>query len=64
MVTPSQMNVWLEILQRRPIRAPFWTSTNVPILDSSPTSHPYRLVNPKMRTFCPNLTSGAIKRNG
>ncbi len=25
------MNVWLEILQFRPIEAPRWTSTNVPI---------------------------------
>ena len=30
-VTPSQMNVWLEILQFRPTGAFFWISTNAPI---------------------------------
>jgi hypothetical protein len=39
-VTPSQINEWLEILQRRPIVAPFWISTNVEILDSSPIAQP------------------------
>ena len=29
-VTPSQMNVWLWILQRAPTTAPRWISTNVP----------------------------------
>ena len=29
-VTPSQMKVWLEILQRAPIEAFFWTSTKRP----------------------------------
>ena len=40
-VTPSQMNVWLEILQRAPITAPRWISTNVPIRESAPTAQPY-----------------------
>ena len=40
MSTPSQMNEWLEILQRFPTRAFFWISTNAPILVSSPISHP------------------------
>ncbi len=39
-VTPSQMKVWLEILQFCPIFAPFWISTKVPILLSSPISQP------------------------
>ena len=39
-ITPSQMKVWLEILQREPMRAPFWISTNVPIFTSSPISQP------------------------
>jgi hypothetical protein len=38
--TPSQMNVWLWILQRAPIFAPRWTSTNVPIRVSSPIEQP------------------------
>src|SRR5213078_4505739 len=45
-VTPSQMKLWLEILHRFPIFAPFWISTNVPIFTSSPISQPYKLVNP------------------
>src|SRR5437879_3450002 len=40
MLTPSQMNVWLWILQRAPTRAPFWISTNVPISVSSPIVQP------------------------
>src|SRR2546428_4905387 len=40
MVTPSQMNVWLEILQFLPILAFFWISTKAPILVLSPTSQP------------------------
>ena len=32
-VTPSQMNVWLETFTLRPIFAPFWISTNVPTLE-------------------------------
>ena len=44
-VTPSQMKVWLEILQRRPTLAFFWISTNAPIFVSSPISQPYRLMN-------------------
>ena len=39
-VTPSQMKVWLEILQFLPIFAPFWISTKVPILVWSPISQP------------------------
>ena len=39
-VTPSQMKVWLEILQRRPTDAFFWISTKAPILVSSPISQP------------------------
>ncbi len=44
-VTPSQMKLWLWILQRAPTFAPFWISTNVPIDVSSPISQPYRLTN-------------------
>ena len=40
MVTPSQMKVWLEILQRRPMLAPRWISTKVPIREPSPTLQP------------------------
>ena len=39
-VTPSQMKVCDEILQRSPMNAPFWISTNAPIREPSPTSHP------------------------
>jgi hypothetical protein len=39
-VTPSQMNVWLEILHRAPIEAFFWTSTNDPTRESSPIRQP------------------------
>ena len=39
-VTPSQINVWLEILQRLPTVAFFWISTKAPIFVSSPISHP------------------------
>src|ERR1700687_2836409 len=61
--TPSQMNVWLEILQRRPTLAFFWISTNAPIFVSSPISHPYRLMNLESRTPFPSFTSGAIEQN-
>ncbi len=44
-VTPSQMNVWLWILQRAPTTAPLWISTKVPIRVSSPMRHPYRFAN-------------------
>src|SRR5262249_51057544 len=44
-VTPSQMNVWLEILQLRPINAPRWISTNAPIFEPSPIAQPYRLTS-------------------
>ena len=38
--TPSQTNVWLWILQRAPIGAPRWISTNGPIRVSSPIAQP------------------------
>ncbi len=38
--TPSQTNVWLWILQRAPITAPRWISTNVPIRLWSPIRQP------------------------
>src|SRR5215510_10623378 len=63
-VTPSQMNVWLEILQRRPTVAFFWISTNAPILVSSPISQPYRLMNVESLTSLPSFTSGAMDRCG
>src|SRR5229473_3265029 len=40
-VTPLQMKLWLEILQRRPIRALRWTWTPGPSRTSSAT-HAYR----------------------
>src|SRR3990172_5718895 len=40
MVTPSQMKVWLDILQLLPMVAFFWTSTNVPIFVLSPIVQP------------------------
>src|SRR5205814_5558802 len=55
--TPSQMNVWLWILQRRPMRAPRCTSTKVPIRVSSPIEQPYRFVNAWTTTPVPNSTS-------
>src|SRR5436190_6326843 len=58
MVTPSHTNVWLEILQRRPIVAFFWISTNAPILVSSPMEQPYRLMNFPSLTPVPSTTSG------
>ena len=39
-VTPSQTNVWLEILQRSPTTAPRWISTNGPIRVWSPIEQP------------------------
>src|SRR5579864_4720006 len=63
-VTPSQMNVWLEILQRFPTLAFFWISTKAPILVSSPTSHPYRLINWDNLTPWPSFTSAAIHTFG
>jgi hypothetical protein len=39
-VTPSQMNVWLWILQLEPMAAPRCTSTNVPMRVSSPIVQP------------------------
>ena len=56
MVTPSQIKVWLEILQRLPTVAFFWISTNAPILVSSPISHPYRLMNLESFTSRPSFT--------
>src|ERR1035438_4350592 len=61
-VTPSQIKVWLEILQRLPIVAFFCTSTNAPILVSSPISQPYRLMNFDNFTSLPSFTSGATQR--
>src|SRR5258706_9582289 len=63
MATPSQTNVWLETLQRRPTVAFFWISTKAPIFVSSPISHPYKLMNLESRTPFPNFTSGAIEQN-
>jgi len=40
MVTPEQMKLCDEILQRWPMVARFWISTNVPIRVPVPTSHP------------------------
>ena len=60
-VTPSQMNVWVEILQRLPIRAPFWISTKLPIFTSSPISQPYKFVNANILTRSPSFTSGAMR---
>jgi hypothetical protein len=53
------MNVWLEILHRRPTTAFFWTSTNDPIFVSSPISQPYKLTNLASLTPRPSLTSAA-----
>ncbi len=39
-VTPSQMNVWLETFTFLPIFAFFWISTKVPIFEPSPISQP------------------------
>jgi hypothetical protein len=38
--TPSQMNVWLWILQRAPTLTPRWISTNVPTRVPSPRLQP------------------------
>ncbi len=40
MVTPSQIKVWLDILQFLPIKAFFWISTKGPILVPSPMRQP------------------------
>src|SRR5262245_20947612 len=40
--TPSQMNEWEEILQRLPMVAFFWISTNAPILVPLPIRQPYK----------------------
>src|SRR5271157_144841 len=61
-VTPSQTKEWLDILQRLPILAFFCTSTNAPILVSSPISQPYRLINLDSLTSLPSFTSGATQR--
>ena len=44
-VTPSQMKLWLEILQRRPTITPRWISTNAPMRDASPMRQPYRFTS-------------------
>src|ERR1039458_1144425 len=62
MVTPSQTKEWLDILQRLPIVAFFCTSTNAPILVSSPMSQPYRLMNLDSFTSRPSFTSAATQR--
>src|SRR5208283_97773 len=61
-ITPSQIKEWLEILHRLPILAFFCTSTNAPILVSSPISQPYRLINLDRLTSRPSFTSGATQR--
>src|SRR5260370_4974698 len=59
--TPEQMNVWLEILQRAPIAASRWTSTNAPRRVSSPMLQPYRLTKGPSATLSPSLTSAATQ---
>src|SRR5262249_5961675 len=44
-VTPSQMKVWLDILQFAPLDAPFWIPTRLPIFGPPPTRHPYRFTS-------------------
>jgi hypothetical protein len=56
-VTPQQMNVWLWTLQRAPITAPPWISTNVPICVPSPIRQPYRFVKDRTITSAPRSTS-------
>src|SRR6266480_6746610 len=63
MSTPSQMKLWLEILQRRPTRAFFWISTKAPTFVSSPISQPYRLTNLESLTSLPSFTVDAIQMN-
>src|SRR5690606_37427257 len=63
MTTPSQMKVWLWILQRAPITTPRWISTNGPTRVASPSSQPYRLVNDCTTTPRPQRTS-ARRRKG
>src|ERR1700676_3173999 len=60
--TPSQMKVWLEILQFFPTFAFFCISTKAPIFVLSPIWQPYRLMNLESLTFSPKRTSGAIDR--
>lgn len=55
-VTPSQMKVWDETWQFRPIRTPDCSSTNVPIIDPSPISHSYALTQFQIRTPSPTFT--------
>ena len=61
-VTPSQINVWLEILQLSPIVASAWTSTKAPTFVPFPIVQPYRLTRSgwKMRTSFPSFTVAAI----
>ena len=61
-VTPSQTKVCEEILQRSPMKAPFWISTKAPMRDPSPTSQPYRFtsVGWKMVTFPFSFTLSEI----
>src|SRR5579864_5040113 len=60
--TPSQINVWLEILQFFPTFAFFCISTNAPIFVLSPIWQPYRLMNLESLTLVPKRTSGATER--
>src|SRR5688572_13347824 len=57
MITPSQTNEWLDILQFFPTVAFFWISTKAPIFVLSPMVHPYRLINFPSLTFSPSRTS-------
>src|SRR5271157_4809199 len=61
--TPSQIKLWLCILQWLPTIAFFWISTQAPILVLSPTVQPYRLTNFDSLTFAPSFTSGATETN-
>src|SRR3954447_17533073 len=60
-VTPSQMNEWLWILQFEPITAPRCTSTNGPMRVLSPILQPYKFVNAWTTTCSPNSTSTRIR---
>src|ERR1035437_6747492 len=55
--TPSQINVWLDILQRFPTTAFFWISTNEPIFVSLSLSQPYSFIKFESCSFSPSFTS-------
>src|SRR5437667_498167 len=61
MVTPSQMNVWLEILQLLPTAAFFWISTKAPILVLWPPEQPWRLLNLERLMFWRRRTSALMQ---